>query len=69
MYLSKALACAILRVLINERIFMNEINKVLVKSYIAQAMLTFALERLKDTNITTDKIAEEYANKIIEELK
>jgi len=48
---------------------MNEINKVLVKSYVAQAMLTFALEKMNDINITTDKIAEEYANKIIEELK
>ena len=48
---------------------MEEINKILVKSYVAQAILTFALERLKDTSITTDKIAEEYTVKIIAELR
>lgn len=48
---------------------MQQINKILVKSYISQAMLKFALEQLKDTNTSTETIAEEFTNKILEELK
>ncbi len=48
---------------------MEELNKVLVKSYVTQAMLKFALERLENINTETDKIAEEFTKKILEELK
>lgn len=47
----------------------DEINKIIIRTFVAQAMLSFALARLEDVNVSSDKIAKEYAEKIIEELK
>jgi len=47
----------------------KELSKILVKSLVTQAMLSFAIARLESTNTETDAIAEEYTNKILEELK
>lgn len=45
-------------------------KKVLIKSYVAQAMLEFALKRIGNiTYVSTDEIAEDFTNKILEELK
>lgn len=48
---------------------MEELNKKLVELLISQAMLKFAIAKLDDPDTTTDKIAQEYAEKIIKELK
>ena len=47
----------------------NTIEKEILKIYISQAMLVYAIARLNDTSVTTNKIAEEYTDKIMEELK
>ena len=48
---------------------MNEITKLIIKTYVSQAMLSYALARFEDKELTTDSIAKEYADKIIEEIK
>ena len=48
---------------------MDEITKQIIKSYVAQAMLVFALDRIEGKNTDVDTIAQEYTDKIIEELK
>ena len=45
-----------------------ELTQLLVEAYVSQAMLRFALAKLDDPNTTTEKIAQEYAKKIMEEL-